>query len=63
MRIYSFGIAALVGTLLLFVAWLADREKRAGIERLERWEAPHLSGKSLVPTFRPQWPSLQTQPL
>jgi len=34
MRIYSFGIAALVGILLLFVAWLADREKRAGIERL-----------------------------
>jgi hypothetical protein len=41
-----YGAAALVGTLLFFVAWLAEQEKQAGIERLEQWQAHHTFGKA-----------------
>jgi hypothetical protein len=39
----TYGVAALVGTLLLFIAWHADRERQAGIERLE---TAHTSGQA-----------------
>jgi len=42
----TYAVAALVGTLLLFIAWLADRERQAGIERLERSETAHTSGQA-----------------
>jgi hypothetical protein len=35
------GAAALAGSLLLFIGWLADYQKQAAVDRLERWEAPH----------------------
>jgi len=35
-----FGAAALIGTLLLFTGWLADYQRQAAVDRLEKWEAP-----------------------
>ena len=40
------GLAALAGTLILFVLWLAQYERHAAIERIERYEVPHTSGMS-----------------
>jgi hypothetical protein len=42
-RIY--GVGALVGALLLFIAWLADRERQA-FERLEQSETVHTLGRN-----------------
>jgi hypothetical protein len=39
-----YGIAALIGALVLFTGWLADREKQAGMDRLERLETLHTLG-------------------
>ena len=39
-----YGVAALAATMILFMGWLAEREKRAGIDRLERSELHHTSG-------------------
>ena len=39
-----YGVAALAGTLILFMGWLAEREKRAGIDRLEQSELHHTTG-------------------
>jgi hypothetical protein len=36
-----YGAAALIGTLLLFAGWLADYQRQAAVDRLEKWEAPH----------------------
>jgi hypothetical protein len=35
---WYFGAAALVGTVLLFLGWLAEHQRQAAIDRLERWE-------------------------
>ena len=39
-----YGVAALAATLILFMGWLAEREKQAGMDRLERSELHHTSG-------------------
>jgi len=38
-----FAAAALIGTLFLFIGWLAEHERQAGIERLQQWR-PAQSG-------------------
>jgi hypothetical protein len=44
-KFYPFyGIAALVGALILFMSWLAGLEKQAGMDRLERLETLHTLG-------------------
>ena len=43
-RHYYVGAAALAGTVLLFMGWLADHQRKAAIDRLQEWEAPHTSG-------------------
>lgn len=45
MKRFYFGLAAFVGTVLLFMGWLADHDRKAAIERLEQWES-HTSGKA-----------------
>jgi hypothetical protein len=40
MRLY-FGLAALVVMLFLFEIWLAQHERQAAIDRLERFEIKH----------------------
>jgi hypothetical protein len=37
MRNFYFAVVALIGTLVLFVGWLADHERQKGIERLREW--------------------------
>ncbi|MGY8665598.1 hypothetical protein Q3C01_25000 [Bradyrhizobium sp. UFLA05-109] len=37
----AFGLAALGGSLILFVLWLGHHEQQAAVERLERYEIPH----------------------
>jgi hypothetical protein len=33
-----FAVAALIGSLIMFIGWLANHERDAGIERLRRWQ-------------------------
>jgi len=40
MKNYYIGAAALAGTVLLFMGWLADHQRKAAIERLEQWTPP-----------------------
>jgi hypothetical protein len=40
MKRLIFGFAALAGSLILFVLWLAQHEREAAVERLERYEMP-----------------------
>jgi hypothetical protein len=37
MRKLYFAVAALTGTMFLFIGWLAEHERQAGIERLQQW--------------------------
>jgi hypothetical protein len=40
MKLYL-GLLALAGTPVFLIAFLTDREREAGIERLTHWRTPH----------------------
>ena len=40
MKLYL-GLLTLAGTLVFLIAFVIDREREAGIERLIHWRAPH----------------------